>query len=602
MATVVHKYVVTNSTSLDGNSVSGDGSIGNPWNSLRGLQNLSIPAKNLVNLDETWIVHVSATGGYWDNQAKTSQLVLSNFNTDVDHQLVITGDAQYHNGHIPLVAFGTPFGTNTIFTSYVLAKEVDGNALLFNSDFITIRGFAVMNYRDSRGTGLMVPSTDDITIDRMLVYGTDVSGNNFDRGILINSADRVTLKNTLFFGFRVGLSMLNASSGHEIHNNTFYNSGSGSATGVTLASGTSGKFTNNIIQNSSGFDLDNNGTWTTNNNLTEDATGDIQATLTFADLSDRDLHLAPTDTAAMGTGSQVVGVTEDIDQEPRTAAFWNVGFDQTVEPFVKTSISDFVFIFNHAADEATSISLIEGTKNSHDHFKNENIASGPRSRRWRSTETTDNKAIGYIFDSRNINAFVLTEAYFANSLYGYNVDIGRYGGSWAWTAIEEPLSSASLIGKSGQDVVCILEDKASEGVGVRFRPATGDAQAIQFSSLIAGEYLNIGSPDVANAQVADIKEDDRRFKHLRGTDAFLTEKQITLRFSGISKAQFEAFRSMPGLYRWPFVIYDPSQYVFPHKLEHVILADWEAEQIDRDLWSLQMILRRIKHYEHSNYS
>lgn len=224
-------------------------------------------------------------------------------------------------------------------------KTTDALPLWLAEGFIRVEGLQIEVNRTIAGTtnGVDVQSggsAGEIRISASIVRSTGSVNNGIGMDIGVASGSVVKTWNNIIYDFtRSGYysaSIKFNASGSTLYayNNTLYGGyiNLDAVAGTVIAK-------NNIAQGSQSNDY--NGTFTSSNyNISGDATSTggandkINTTVSFVDLTNRDFHLAASDTAAKDAGTDLSGdanlaFSDDIDSQTRTGT-WDIGADEYV--------------------------------------------------------------------------------------------------------------------------------------------------------------------------------------------------------------------------------------------------------------------------------
>jgi hypothetical protein len=166
-------------------------------------------------------------------------------------------------------------------------------------------------------------------------------GTTNSKSLVLNSTGTLVAWNNIIYGLLSGGNSSGiqlVATGSALYNNTVI----GNALGGRGIRTESGSYTlrNNVVQDCGGdnYVFVAPGNVTSSANISEDTTSlDVafrSISLTFADADGDDYHLDETDTDAIGTGTDLSGLSlfsDDIDGDARPDDAWDIGADQTVE-------------------------------------------------------------------------------------------------------------------------------------------------------------------------------------------------------------------------------------------------------------------------------
>lgn len=258
----------------------------------------------------------------------------------------------------------------------------------------------------------------------------------------------------------------------------------------------------------------------------------------------------------------------------------------------------FLFLCNHVGDRATALAATStSTATGFDPY---DVITGPRSTRWRSNPDTGSTTILTYALGANFTAdyCVIARADWLLTADGKKlnlVDRDSGGTGYNISPSYNPLTSASLVGIRNQDLVTSLTATHLRGYGIRTQNNGGN-EASQISKLYFASSLDIGNPQ-PGAQWEAVRYEDRMFTPQKGSLPLETEARISLTFRHLTASQVSDFRALPQILNWPFFIYDSAADVWPHKLEHVVMEDWQEVRQGVGVWALVVNVRRLKHYD-----
>jgi hypothetical protein len=174
------------------------------------------------------------------------------------------------------------------------------------------------------------------------------------------------------------------------------------------------------------------------------------------------------------------------------------------------------------------------------------------------------------------------------------------GGTWSYISGVDynPLSVASLLGPTSQDLVFAITPTQLRGYGIE--ADSSGLEALQISKLIVSNAFDFGvPPDLSPApswQPLPKGITTQLFTPYRGYEPFEVESQISINWSSVTQAVAFGFREIIQVGRWPFYLYDEDGDVWPWKLEHVVLKDYAFSQTGDGYYDLTASFLRLKHY------
>lgn len=243
-------------------------------------------------------------------------------------------------------------------------------------------------------------------------------------------------------------------------------------------------------------------------------------------------------------------------------------------------------------------------------YSMENVVSGPRSTMYRSAATTSPIRVAYNYSAAmDADHMVIARAdkLLTAGTMKLTGKAKNSGGTWIdnpGAAIKDPIAVGDLVGPpvgtktTGQDFVYDFGSTQSYyGFGIQAQTKGGTAEALMVSKVYFGMGIDLGDPE-AGAQWENVGAKDRFLVPPRGSFQYETEKQITLVWKFLSKSTVNSFLySTANVLNWPVFLYDPNQYLWAWKLEHVLVAGWQLTLMGPDLYQLAIGFRRLKHYD-----
>lgn len=255
-------------------------------------------------------------------------------------------------------------------------------------------------------------------------------------------------------------------------------------------------------------------------------------------------------------------------------------------------MSGFLFLPNTIGSVADTCDSSSTTETNYD--KNDCI-SGPRSA-MHLVQAGTSHSIGYTIASQTISHAVLIRAdLFKNSLYGTSVAVQKESSGWS-TLNTTNVGDMDLIGPYSQDWVKAVSQTAD---GFRLLFSSSSSQAHKYAKVYFSNSVDLGNEPESDPapKWEDIRANDRYYTPLGGYFPYETEKRITLTWRNVDKNTLQTFLNIPRLLEWPLVLYDANGYIWPWKLEHVLLEDYQARFKRPDKIDLEVRCRRLKHYE-----
>ena len=236
-------------------------------------------------------------------------------------------------------------------------------------------------------------------------------------------------------------------------------------------------------------------------------------------------------------------------------------------------------------------------------------ASGPRSEivKWSPAADTAGAGLHFTYDTDEWEVdylivcrcdWMLTEA---NVQYKITQEssAGSITDHTTWTTFSSP----TLYGPRDQDFVLSITTTSGQryGNGVAFRNSGGSAATYYTSDVVFAKAYDIGEPNKQPAPTFNyLPPDDQDFIPYEGYFSYATEKQITLSWPILNRAEvttFETFLFVARPLRVPCFLWDSTADLFPHYLEHVLIERYQLQQLPTgDHYSLNVTFRRLKHY------
>lgn len=251
----------------------------------------------------------------------------------------------------------------------------------------------------------------------------------------------------------------------------------------------------------------------------------------------------------------------------------------------------------------TSIEGTTGTTTTSSGYDINKIVSGPRHNRWRCNSVTSMVGAGYKSSADLTARFVAlarADLLLRNQNGVPDVDIRKWNGS-SWSTINtlSGLALADLIGIKGQDYVFDFGDVTDRGFGLQFQVSGGATlSAHAHGPMYFSSGFDFGTPPRLDSSPAQFGEgaETEEVRPAFGYGTYAVEGGMSLVWRNITRAKMVAFRALP--LGSPLFLYDPSQYIFHHKLEHVLISESPIESRHGvDAWDLRVNFKRLQQYD-----
>ena len=564
---------------------------------------------NLVGSNETLTIYCAATSGVTDAGGAN----ITGFITDSTHFITITTtEANAIDGIYPTG------------NKYKLERSASNYVLNIDNSYTVVRGIAVKNTRTSTGinAGINIDSdAESCTVDACVVHhGFATTGTNacINYSHSPGGPSNCKIINNVCIGKNTILRIYGGTGSVEIYNNTVVIAvlggfGGGIEYGDQVGSGFTVTMKNNLVYLRAGTLNCYNQSFTapsltSANNFSSDATSPDGAsyhgkTYTFIDSPSHNYHLDfESDTSGAVDGgvnlSSIFTGDVDLSLGDRLLPFdAGADGDNITPPVTSSGISGFYFLINDAGIEATSVGMqSEGVQDTN--YDEANLITGSRQVWFKTTSTSDEKRIGYVWSGdMDLDHVIITRADKLVTQAGNTVSIQAYNG--AWQDVESDIDLNSLVGLKRQDYVLAMNIEDITGIAVLITPDGTEAnlinhfvgaQAFTFNREPAFSAIEEEIPP-SDMYFTDVNSVPKRFKTYEVSD------KIALKFEGVTRDKIDEFLALDNIDNHPFYIYDSAHYLWAHKLEHVILESFRVVQLNDDYWSIAMILRRLKQYD-----
>ncbi len=155
----------------------------------------------------------------------------------------------------------------------------------------------------------------------------------------------------------------------------------------------------------------------------------------------------------------------------------------------------------------------------------------------------------------------------------------------------------------GQDLV--FENNLTTWASNKARLIANYGSSIISTGLALSKFYACSAFDFGIGPVADPRpawkpvqsEYARYFKPFNGHITYEISDIIRLIWPRLTQSKFEDFTQVSQLLNWPLFIYDPSSYLWVHKLEHVVVQSYKWTQQNPHHGNLEVTFGRLRHYE-----
>lgn len=253
---------------------------------------------------------------------------------------------------------------------------------------------------------------------------------------------------------------------------------------------------------------------------------------------------------------------------------------------------------NTAGDSATSMTNAGAGVATASGYNNYDVIAGPRSSRWRSAAHSSNMRLGYVLGADT----TVTHCVIARADWLLTQDTMRLRGlqrnsGGTWSAISgfdlNPITSSNLVGLYSQDYVQEVSPTDLRGFGIDCVTLGGGSEAAQVSKIFYSNAVELS----ANPSASSWEQVESGYYPMWGYFPYHTEARMQLSWHALTAAEITAFKAIPNLLSWPLYLYDEDADYWPWKLEHVIVEDYSYSSIGIGRWKLDVIFRRLKHYD-----
>lgn len=259
-----------------------------------------------------------------------------------------------------------------------------------------------------------------------------------------------------------------------------------------------------------------------------------------------------------------------------------------------------LFLVNTAGDVAASVANAAGGSTA-TNYSLLDMITGPRSTLHRGAAASGGVGCAYLFNSnQDLTHVVVARADYLLTLNTSRVRLLQRNGSNVWSYVSgvdyNPLTSASLTGLRSQDLVIPFTQVEKRGIELYSNPVSGtDAQQIsKFYGCNSFEFtgyapkLGVTSENLPIGSYATPLDGDMSYE---------IEARFSLSYELLTGSLVDNFKALPQLKRWPLFLYDGSQDVWNHKVEHVIIEGWTETIVQADRHNLEINFARLRYYE-----
>lgn len=257
--------------------------------------------------------------------------------------------------------------------------------------------------------------------------------------------------------------------------------------------------------------------------------------------------------------------------------------------------NNLLFLINDAGINADTFTLSTGTTASN--YNLYDLIAGYRSSLHRTESSGSEILRQYAYSADlDIDYVVLARADYLITENGTRVRLKEKasGGSWSYiSGIDyNTLDSTDLIGLNSQDLVIPVTLTEYRGLALSTITASGSEASVlsKFFGCVSKSINGIINKGLEyQEQLAGTK-----IKSLENQREFEIESIFTLTISDLLKSDIVDLSLYLKYLYMPFFIYDPNQDIWDHKLEHVILINYEEILLEKNNYNLSLTIGRLK--------
>lgn len=261
------------------------------------------------------------------------------------------------------------------------------------------------------------------------------------------------------------------------------------------------------------------------------------------------------------------------------------------------SISILTNLAGFTASSIDACGLTAGTASG---YSVNDFINGPRSTRHRTSSSSSEIGRGYVFAANTTCSYIyISRADWLITQNGTRVRpmTRNSGGTWAVLAGSDynPIAASDLIGARSQDLVFAVTPVDLRGIGISTKPVSG-SQGTQISKFWGCESFDMGVPPSLQLNWETVPEYEYTTP-LNGTMPYEIERRYSLTFENVTRAKATAFKALSHVFQWPILLYDPSQDLWSHKLEHVIIESYTETIAQSNVHTIALNVARLKQYD-----
>lgn len=252
-------------------------------------------------------------------------------------------------------------------------------------------------------------------------------------------------------------------------------------------------------------------------------------------------------------------------------------------------------LFNTIGETATALASNLTIRDECDLY---DVIGGHRSRQVETSTTGTQWNLDFTLPaSKTLDHLVISNAdIFTTSKDPKEIEI-LYGATFSTSSLITSLATlnTSLAGIETQDVV-IAHTRASDKFRIAFKN-NSESTRFRTGKVYLCEAFDFGGeiPLIPSSQAVLRLSDENKFPCVRGLELYTCEYSIVLVYRGLSYSDLTDFEAKP--LHQPFFLYDESDDLFSTSIEHVICESYTESREAHNTYSLELNLKRLKHYE-----